>query len=183
MPSVVTTGLGSPRRASSYNMLNGAGESIFLSTQLNSPRKPRPVTSSDLSSPKKNSKTCFNLDQAQLVWLWHSNFPSKGGSQTQPVHSPPSSSLPLHLCDPKRKIPMSCISFPEQQEIHPSLMPASALSFLGPSFQQQGEQSNLGNWPRYKQIFPPFPLKEWISCRKPVCMGRVRRGRKQKRMN
>lgn len=59
----------SPRRVVSYNMLNGAGATIFLTTQLNSPRKPRPVASSALNSRKKPPKIDFNLDKGQLVWL------------------------------------------------------------------------------------------------------------------
>lgn len=74
---------------------------------------------------------------------------------------------------------MSYISLPELQEIHSKLhASSSSKGFLGLFSQQQEEQNNLGSRPCYK-YFPQLPGMEWISCHKPVCIGRVRRGRKQ----
>lgn len=71
----------------------------ILTTQLNSSRKPRPVATSALNSPKKTPRPILNLTRHNLYGSDAAISPSKRGFQTRPVYSPPKSFLPLHLWD------------------------------------------------------------------------------------
>lgn len=76
--------------------------------------------------------------------------------------------------------PVSHISLPELQEIYSeSHASSSSARFLGLSFQQLGEQSSLGNWPRLRANISPTLLNEVDILSQTCALGKGKEGKER----